>query len=383
MRQIYLDYNATTPIAPSVQEAMLPFLAEHYGNPSSSHSLGRASHEAVEDARAEVAASIGADTDEIVFTSGGTESNNLALKGILMRDSAAAGGHLVITALEHPAVTRPAKFLERLGYELTVVGCDRFGIVIPDAIEAALRPDTRLVSVIHANNEIGTLQPIREIAQVCQAHQVLLHTDAAQSIGKVRTLVDELNIDLLSIAGHKVYAPKGVGALFVRRGVALEPVLHGAGHEGGVRAGTENVPYLVALGRAMTLATRGLDENSQRMSDLRDRLLRLLHESIGDRLTVNGRDAPRLPNTLSVNFPDVVGAQLLARVPELCASTGSACHSGSSVTSATLAAIGLAPEIARGTVRLSIGWNTSQEDIERAANLLVGAWEALQPAGAA
>lgn len=378
MRQIYLDYNATTPIAPSVQEAMLPFLAEHYGNPSSGHALGRASHEAVEDARAELAAAIGADTDEVVFTSGGTESNNLALKGVLMREPASAGGHLVITALEHPAVARPAKFLERLGYQLTVVGCDRFGIVIPDAIEAALRPNTRLVSVIHANNEIGTLQPIREIAQVCQAHQVLLHTDAAQSIGKVRALVDELNIDMLSIAGHKVYAPKGVGALFVRRGVALEPVLHGAGHEGGVRAGTENVPYIVALGRALTLATRGLDENAERMSQLRDRLWQRLHESIGNRLTINGRDAPRLPNTLSVNFPNAVGAQLLARVPELCASTGSACHSGSSVASATLAAIGLAPEIARGTVRLSVGWNTSEEDVERAASLLLGAWEALQ-----
>lgn len=378
MRTIYLDYNATTPVAPSVQEAMLPFLAEHYGNPSSRHALGRACHEAVEDARGQVATLLGADREEIVFTSGGTESNNLALKGVMLLDAPSAGGHLVISALEHPAVVEPARFLERLGYEVTVVDCDRQGVVDPDAVEAALRPDTRLVSIMHANNEIGTLQPLAEICEVCRRNEVLVHTDAAQSVGKVRTMVDELGVDLLSIAGHKLYAPKGVGALYVRRGVALEPVLHGAGHESGLRAGTENVPYIVALGRAALLAFKSLDASAERLAMLRDRLFTRLAEGIGRGLTVNGHPEKRLPNTLSVNFPRVPGYELLSRIPELCASTGAACHAGEAGMSATLAAIGLSPERASGTVRLSVGWYTSEEEIERAASLLISAWEDLR-----
>lgn len=378
MRTIYLDYNATTPVAPSVQEAMLPFLTEHYGNPSSRHALGRACHEAVEDARGQVATLLGADREEIVFTSGGTESNNLALKGVLLLDSPSAGGHLVISALEHPAVVEPARFLERLGYDVTVVGCDRQGVVDPDAVEAALRPDTRLVSIMHASNEIGTLQPLAEICEVCRRNEVLVHTDAAQSVGKVRTMVDELGVDLLSIAGHKLYAPKGVGALYVRRGVALEPVLHGAGHESGLRAGTENVPYIVALGRAALLAYKSLDASQERLSLMRDRLYDRLAAGIGRGLTLNGHSPQRLPNTLSVNFPRVPGYELLSRIPELCASTGAACHAGEAGMSATLAAIGLSPERAAGTVRLSVGWYTSEEEIDRAASLLVAAWEDLR-----
>jgi cysteine desulfurase len=377
MRTIYLDYNATTPIAPAVQEAMLPFLAEHYGNPSSSHALGCACHEAVEDARTRVSALVGADSDEIVFTSGGTEANNLAIKGVAFRWFPAKKGHLVISAFEHPAVVEPARFLERLGYTLSIVGVSEQGVVDPRDVDAAIRPDTLLVSVMHANNEIGTVQPIREIAAVCRRRNVLLHTDAAQSAGKIRISVDELGVDLLSIAGHKLYAPKGVGALYVRRGTTLEPVLHGAPHERGLRAGTENVAYIVGLGHAASLAERSLAESSGRLTMLRNRLQSRLHEGIGKGLSVNGLAAERLPNTLSVSFPNVKGSALLRRVPELCASTGAACHSGSSQMSATLAAIGLSPEVAQGAVRLSLGWYTSAEEIDRAASLLVAAWEAL------
>lgn len=377
MRLIYLDYNATTPVAPSVFEALEPFLKEHYGNPSSNHALGRACREAMEDARAKVAALLGADRDEIVFTSGGTESNNLAICGTMMQGVPGVAGHLIISAIEHPAVVEPARHLQRLGFELTVVECDSQGVVRPAKVAAAMRPDTRLVSIMHANNEIGVIQPLREISQICRDHQVLLHTDAAQTVGKIAAFVDELGVDLLSFAGHKLYAPKGIGALYVRRGVRLEPVLHGAGHETGLRPGTENVAYIVGLGQACMLAFRSLEESSQRLQMLRDRLATQLIQAIGSRLTINGQDAARLPNTLSVNFPDVSAAEILARLPDLCASTGSACHSSVSSMSATLAAIGLDPDDARGTMRLSVGWFTSEEEIDRASNLLIGAWESL------
>jgi cysteine desulfurase len=376
MRLIYLDYNATTPIAPAVQEAMLPFLAEHYGNPSSNHSLGRACHEAVEDARARLASLLGADSDEIVFTSCGTESNNLALKGVAFRAARGGTGHLVISAIEHPAVAQPAAFLERLGYSVSVVPCDARGVVDPAAVHSALRRDTVLVSIMHANNEIGTLQPIREIAEMCRDRGVLIHTDAAQSVGKASVRVKDLGVDLLTVAGHKVYAPKGIGALYVRRGIDLEPVLHGAGHERGLRAGTENVPYIVGLGRAASLVEQHLSESIERMTLLRERLWSRLEAAI-DGVSYNGRGADRLPNTLSVNFPRVNAAELLGRCPELCASTGAACHSGSAHLSATLAAIGLSPEVARGTARLSVGWYTNEDEVDRAASLLIAAWEYL------
>ncbi|MCI0361737.1 MAG: cysteine desulfurase [Planctomycetaceae bacterium] len=378
MRQLYLDYNATTPIAPSVQEAMLPLLAEHFGNPSSNHVLGRAAAEAVEDARGQLAILLGCDPDEIVFTSGGTESNNLALKGVLLREAPAAGGHLIISAFEHPSVAAPAQFLERLGYDVTIVGVTGQGLVQPAAIRAAIRPDTRLVSIMHANNEVGTIQPLRQIAAICHEHQIPLHTDASQSVGKVRTLVDELEVDLLSVAGHKMYAPKGVGALYIRRGVELEPTQHGAGHEAGLRAGTENVASIAGLGRAATLAAKSLDQAHERMAALRDRLWQQLAAEIGNPLVLHGALVQRLPNTLSVAFPGVSGQELLARIPELCASTGSACHSTGRSISPTLAAMGVSDEAARGTVRLSVGWQTTEEDIDRAASLLLGAWEGLR-----
>jgi cysteine desulfurase len=372
VRRIYLDYNATTPVAPSVVEAMQPFFTVHYGNPSSTHSMGRAASEAIADARSAVARLLGCDSEEIVFTSGGTESNNLALKGV--KSPPSAGGHLVISAIEHPATTSPARFLERLGYEVSVVPCDEQGLVHPGEVENALRRNTRLVSIMHANNEVGTIQPIREIAEVCHSRGVLLHTDASQSVGKIPTLVQQLDVDLMTIAGHKMYGPKGVGALYVREGLDLEPVLHGSEHEHGLRAGTENTPYIVGLGQAAMLVGKALDESAERLAFLRDRLQNLLVAGIPG-LRVNGLQAPRLPNTLSVTFPKASALMILKRLPELCASTGSACSSHSSNPSPTLSAMGLGTMAIRCSIRLSVGWQTSQEDVEQAAECLIDAWE--------
>lgn len=378
MRQLYFDYNATTPIAPSVQAAMSSLLAEHFGNPSSSHVMGRAAAEAVEDARGQLALLLGCDPDEIVFTSGGTESNNLAIKGVMFGQTPAAGGHLVISAVEHPSIIEAARFLERLGYDLTIVGVTGQGVVQPAAVRAAIRPDTRLVSIMHANNEVGTIQPLRQIAAICHEQEIPLHTDAAQSAGKIRTLVDELEVDLLTVAGHKMYAPKGVGALYVRRGVHLEPVQHGGGQEAGLRAGTENVASIAGLGRAASLVAKSLDPNQQRLATLRDRLWQRLFEEIGNPLVMHAALTERLPNTLSVSFPGVMAHELLARIPDLCASTGSACHGQAESMSPTLAAMGASAEQARGTVRLSVGWYTTEDEVDRAASLLLDAWEALR-----
>lgn len=376
MRRIYLDYNATTPIAPSVLEAMEPFLHSHYGNASSSHWLGRAAAEGVSDARGMLAGLLSCDEDEIVFTSGGTESNNLAIKGVMLREPPTSGAHLVISALEHPAVNAPAEFLRRMGYDVSVVPANKQGIVEPDLVFKAIKRKTRLVSIIHANNEIGTIQPIRQIADFCHSRSILVHTDAAQTVGKIRTDVDQLDVDLLTVAAHKFYGPKGVGALFVRGGVDLEPLHHGGDQESGLRAGTENTAAIVGLGRAAVLCNKALDESSKRMEFLRDDLLARLEKGIGVLLNVNGFLAPRLPNTLSVVFPSVNARSMLDRLPQLAASTGSACHSTTG-TSGTLQAIGLSPAAAQGTMRLSLGWYTSQEEIETVSDWLIDAWQSL------
>lgn len=366
MRRVYMDYNATTPVVPMVVEAMQDFYAKYPGNPSSSHYAGVAAREATMDARSQVALLLGCDSDEIIFTSCGTESNNLALKGILFAGSWRAGGHIVISGLEHPSVTEPVKWLSQFGFDVTVVPSARSGVVSPDAIGAALRRDTRLVSVMLANNEIGTIQPIREIVDVCHRRGVLVHTDAAQAVGKIPVRVDQLDVDLLSIAGHKFYAPKGVGALFVREGLNVAPLLHGGDQEHGLRAGTENVPYVIGMGRAASLAAKSLDEVAPRMEELRDELESRLLAGI-DGLIINGYGAPRLPNTSSVILPRTDARELLQRIGTLAASTGAACHSGVNGLSGTLHSLGLTPELARGVLRLSIGWQTSLEDIELAA----------------
>lgn len=379
MKKIYLDYNATTPVAPSVVDAMQPFFAEHYGNASSSHSFGRASAEAIEDARGKVALMVGCDSSEIVFTASGTESNNLAIKGVMFQHGSNLGGHMIISSIEHPAVTAPARFLERLGFDLTIVDCNSNGIVEPDVVREAIRPDTKLVSIMHSNNEIGTIQPIGEISAICRQHKIAFHTDASQSCGKVPLSIDALGVDMLTIAGHKFYAPKGVGALYINSSLALEPFMHGAGHERGLRAGTENTASIVGLGVAAKMAAGAIDESYKKMSEMRDQLIERLREVV-EGLVVHGETVDRLPNTLSVSFPGVSGNDILARVPELCASTGSACHSDSDDAS-TLQAMGVQPDVIQGTIRLSVGWHTNQEEIERASSLLIDAWENLhQPA---
>jgi cysteine desulfurase len=373
---VYLDYNATTPVAPEVFEAMLPFLREHFGNPSSSHAFGRFPAQSVDRAREQVAALIGASSEEIVFTGCATEANNLALLGAA---GAAAPGrrHLVISAVEHPAATAPAQHLAQRGWQVTVVPVDGTGRVSVDAVAEALRADTALVSVMHANNEVGTLQPIADIASITRPRGILLHTDAAQSAGKVSLNVDALGVDLLTLAGHKFYAPKGVGALYVRKGTPLAGVTFGAGQERGLRPGTENVSAIVGLGAAADLARRLLPSLAGDLRRLRDRLHRRLADAILE-LRLNGHPEFRLPNTLNVSFPGVSGRALLERcADDVAASVGSACHSEHDAVSGVLAAMGFDHLRAMGAVRLSVGRATTDADIDRAADSLIGAWRHL------
>jgi cysteine desulfurase len=365
--RIYLDFNASTPIAAEALEAMRPFLSDHFGNPSNSHWAGAPAKAAVERARGQVATLLGAAPEEIVFTSGGTEANNHALQGAFFANGD-KGDHVVTSAVEHPAIRKPLEFLQGLGAKVTVVGVDRQGRVDPGEIRRAITPRTVLVSVMHANNEVGTIQPIAEIAAIAHAAGALIHTDAAQSVGKIPARVDDLGVDLLSVAGHKLYAPKGVGALYIRRGTWLEPFMHGAGHESGRRAGTENVLLDVALGAACEVAGRWIGMDAIR--PLRDRFEAELQSIFGAELTVNGAGAARLPNTSSVNFVGRVGADVLASLPGVAASTGSACHAGSVELSAVLAAMGVAPREGMGAVRFSLGRTTTWGELESVIAML-------------
>lgn len=359
--RIYLDYNASTPLAPEVAQAMEPWLAEGFGNPSSTHWAGIPARRALDAARAQVAGLLGCTPSEVVFTSGGSEADNAALKGVwfALREK---GDHLVTTRIEHPAVLEPCRWLEGLGARVTRVGVDRFGRVDPDDVRRALTPRTVLVSVMHANNETGTLQPLAELSAVCREAGVLFHTDAAQSVGKIPTRVDALGVDLLAVAGHKLYAPKGVGALYVRRGTPLVPLIHGAGHEGGRRAGTESVLLAAGLGAACEIA--GRDPGMDRTRALRDRFWAGVRELFGDRVVRNGHPDHCLPNTLHVSFLGRTGPEVLASLPGVAASTGSACHSGRIQLSATLEAMGVSPEAGAGAVRWSLGRFTTAEEIE-------------------
>ena len=373
---IYLDHNATTPIAPEVLEAMLPWLREHHGNPSSSHAYGRRAARAVDTARAQVAQLIGAQPDEVVFTGCATEANNLALLGVA-REVGPSRRRLVISAVEHPAVTAPAKFLREQGWKVTVVPVDEFGRISVEALEQALTAEPALVSVMHANNEVGTLQEIREIARLARQRGILLHSDAAQSAGKLPLNVHDLGVDLLTLAGHKFNAPKGVGALFVRPGTPVRSITHGADQEHGLRPGTENVALIVALGAAATLAHASLPGITTQLQSLRDRLHAKLQAGVPG-LRLNGHPDQRLPNTLHVSFPGVSGRSLLAEASDaVAASVGSACHSEQDAVSGVLAAMGFDAERARGAVRLSVGRTTQVADIDRAAEALTAAWERL------
>jgi cysteine desulfurase len=371
LNPIYLDHNATTPIAPAVVDAMLPYLGEHFGNPSSGHVYGQRARQAVERARERIASLLACHPDEIFFTSGGTEANNLAIRGVLERSSSRR--HIVTSTVEHPATARPCELLERRGIEVTRLPVDGSGRVQTEEARAFERGDTALVTIMLAQNETGTLMPIAELARLAHERGALIHTDGAQAVGKIPTRVGELGIDLLSIAGHKLYAPKGVGALFVRRGTPIAPVLVGAGHERGLRPGTENVAFVVGLGIACELAAADLDQEAQRQRALRDALWEALQRAIPG-MALNGHPSDRLPNTLNVSFPGARGSAILAAAPDIAASTGSACHEGGEVASAVLLAMGIDAATALGAVRLSLGRSTTAEQVVAAATALTRAY---------
>ncbi len=367
---IYFDYNATAPVAPAVVAAMLPYLRDAQGNPSSLHWAGLPARDAVEAARSKVAALMCCDATEVVFTSGGTEANNQAIKGWYFAARERGGPfHVITSRIEHPAVLEPCRFLESLGAELTRLPVDRFGRVDPDDVRRAIRPSTALITIMHANNEVGTIQPISEIAAIAREHGVLCHTDAAQTVGKIPVDVESMGVDLLSVAGHKLYGPKGVGALFVREGLELQPLLHGAGHEAGRRAGTENVLEIVGLGAACELAQQWIEDES--VVALRDHFWRLLQARFGECVVLNGHPEQRLPNTLNVGFRAELGDALLAGMPNVAASTGSACHAGSMHVSPVLVEMGVPDDVARGAVRFSLGRDSTPGEIDEVVEMLV------------
>lgn len=366
---IYLDHNATTPVCSEALASMLPYLKEDFGNPSSAHMLGKVARQGIENAREEVAALVGCQSHEIIFTSGGSESNNMVLKGMLDFQNL-QGCHIITSAIEHPAILNPALFLMELGVEITILPVDSFGCVDPDEVYNAIQPNTRLISIMLANNETGTLQPITRIAAIAKAHGVPIHTDAAQAVGKIEININSLGVDFLSIAGHKLYGPKGVGALFLRDGQSITPLIHGAAQENGKRAGTENIILAVGLGTACEIARRTLKEEIKRISTMRDRLQGILFENIKD-LVLNGHPTERLPNTLNISIPGIAGEQILEALPNIIASTGAACHDRTVKLSHVLAAMGVPAEIGMGAIRLTLGKNNSHEQLMDAAGLII------------
>jgi cysteine desulfurase len=377
---IYLDYNATTPVAKEVVDAMQPYWNEMYGNPSSSHRQGRLAREAVERARQQVADLLGVSPSWVIFTGCATEANNLALLGTA-RARPTDKRHLIISEIEHPAIAEPAKVLQREGWTVSFAPVDTHGVIRLDAFERLLRPDTALVSLMHANNEIGTIQPIADIARLTKPRGIVLHTDAAQSVGKMNVLLAELGVDMLTLAGHKFHAPKGVGALVRDPAIAIMPLDHGAGHESGLRPGTENVPLIVGLGAAAKLASETLEQRVRHLQTMRDRLHGLLQYWIPG-LQLNGHPEHRLPNTLNVSFPDCDARAILAQLADtVAASAGSACHSDSKSVSGVLGAIGASAGRAAGAIRLSVGMGTTEEDIDQAAHHLTASWKGNRSTG--
>lgn len=371
--RIYLDYNASTPIAPEVIEAMRPFFSESFGNPYGPHWAGVPAKAALQKARRQTADFLGCEPEEIVFTGCATEANNLAIKGVYYDNPDRS--HIVTSRIEHPSVLAPCRFLERYcNAKVTYLPVDRFGRVDPQQVRQAITSKTGLITIMSANNEIGTLQPLDEIAAIAHDAGVCFHTDAAQTAGKARTRVDHPRVDLLTLAGHKVYAPKGVGALFVRKGVRLEPLIHGASQEHGLRAGTENLLLIVGFGKALELAGKIDDERIRGVRELRDEFWRRLHGTFGERVSLNGHPEFRLPNTLNVNFAGVIGGELLAKLDNVAASTGAACHSGKAELSDTLKAIGVPLEIGAGAIRFSLGTHTTRAEIETVIERLIAVY---------
>lgn len=364
MKRIYMDHSATTPVDPFVVDAMLPYFTERFGNASSLHSFGQEAAEALSESRAMVAESIGAKEQEIIFTSGGTESDNLALQGVLSHEEAKRQ-HIITSVIEHPAVLNTCSFLESIGHEVTYVPVGSDGIVDVGEIERAVRDDTVLISVMHANNEIGTIQPVKEIAGIAKDNDVYLHTDAVQSVGKIPVDVNEMGVDMLSISSHKIHGPKGIGVLYVREGTILNPVIFGGGHERGLRPGTENIPGIVGLAKAVSLARERFRTDSKHMYNLRDSLIRGVFDSIGD-VRLNGHPTQRLPNNANFSFRDVEGESLLMMLDMagIAVSTGSACSSKSLHSSHVLTSIGLEPDYIHGSVRISLGRENTMDEIQ-------------------
>ncbi len=365
---IYLDHNATTMIDPQVIREMGSYM-DIFGNPSSSHVLGKKAKEGLEKARQDVAELIGADVSEIIFTSGGTESNNMVIKGMVdLREP--EKNHIIMSAIEHPSILNPALYLMELGVEVSVIKVNRNCLVDPEDVKKEIRQNTKLISIMLANNETGTVQPIKEIAQIGKELGIPVHTDAAQAVGKIPVDVNELGVDLLTIAGHKFYAPKGIGALFIKKGTNITPLLHGGGQEEGRRSGTESVILAIALGTACRLAKHRLKEDIPRIKKLRDRLQALLFQYI-EGIVLNGDLENRLPNTLNISVPGIPGEEILEKIPQVIASTGSACHEGKNKISHVLSAMGVPEDIAIGALRFSLGRSNTEEQIDRAAELII------------
>jgi len=382
MKKIYLDHAATTPTDPRVVEAMLPHFTDAFGNPSSIHSLGVETRAAVAEAREKVASLIGATSDEIIFTSGGTEADNLAIKGVALAN-AHKGRHIVTTRIEHHAVEESSRYLEKQGFKVTRVGVDKDGLVDPKDIEKAITPETILISVMHANNEVGTIQPIAEIGKMARGRGVYFHTDAVQTVGHIPTIVGELGVDLLAISAHKLYGPKGVGVLYVRKGTRIVSFMHGGGQERGLRASTENVPGIVGLGKASEIAQTEMDAESKQLTRLRDRLIKGLLERILQ-IRLNGHATQRLPNNVNISVASVEGESLAVSLDleGIAVSTGSACSSEAMEPSHVLMAMGLPSELARGSVRFSLGRDNTDADIDRVLEVfprIVGRLRAVSP----
>ena len=368
MERIYLDFNASTPMAPEVIDAMHPLLNDFFGNPSAIHWAGKPVKEILHRARGQVANLISCSPEEIIFTSGGSEANNFALKGIYFKNNY-KGSHIITSKIEHPAIMNPCKFLEKIGAKVSYAGVDEFGRVSPEEIEKAITKETILISVMHSNNETGMIQPIKEIGEIAKRHGIAFHTDASQSAGKVPIDVNELGVDMLTIAGHKLYAPKGIGALYIRNGVELEPLIHGAGHEFGRRAGTENTLLAVGLGKACEIAGNYLGDHQ--LENLTNYFWSELKKEFGENVVLNGHIVDRLPNTLNVSFVNRIGQDILEAIPNLAASTGSACHAGSIELSPVLKEMKTLEHIGMGAIRFSLGRTTTKEEIDAVIRSLI------------